>query len=135
MKTQIKDLRSGTKNQIKNQNVDYSTCPPASSHVGHSGTNAEIVNEVWSNVISENKDKLTIEIFGKELNLKAHRSLSGKSTSYYCDLDKEFFEQNFKMKAAKNEQPYLQISNANHIVAHNGKKSFANVCPSFITIK
>ena len=46
MKTQISQLRSGTKNQVLNPEVDYSQLPNATSHLGHSGTKHSEVDKV-----------------------------------------------------------------------------------------
>ena len=72
MKTQISNLRSGTKNQILNPEIDYSKLQNATSHIGHSGTNHYEVESVWAKVISENPEKMKVIIKGIELEMKAN---------------------------------------------------------------
>lgn len=134
MKTQISNLRSGTKNQILNKEIDYSQLPPATSHIGHSGTNADIVAEVWKKIKEENPDSMKIKIKGKILSLKANWSGSLKSVSYVSEISKEFLEEGFHMKSAENRNPYISIQFGNIILLHNGKNSFCSICPSLIEI-
>ena len=134
MKTQISNLRSGTKNQVLNSKVNYTDLKKATSHIGHNGSNREDVFMTWQKVVNENKDNLTIEILGKTLVLKANYSLSKKSVYYSCEIEKEFLENNFFIKPSKNKIPYMTISDANSIIVSNGKNSYKTICPSLITI-
>lgn len=134
MTTQISNLRSGTKNQILNPQVDYSTLPSASSHVGHSGSNQNDVEQIWQQVTSEHPEQMKVRVKGIEIDLKANWSLSRKSVSYNGSLSKEDLEEKFFLKAAKNESPSISIQFGNIIVVSNGKNSFTHICPSLIEI-
>jgi hypothetical protein len=135
MKTQIKNLTSGTKNQIINPEKDYSQLPPASSHVGHSGSNSQAVEDTWNQVTTENPEKITIDIWNEEITLNANWSMSGKTCAYFADIPKEFLQKNTSLVPPKKGEPYISIQNANHIVIHNGKNSYKTICPSLVTIK
>ena len=132
MKTQISDLRSGTKKQVLNPRINYALEPSATSHIGHAGTNGNGVAHVWEKVISENPAAIKISIFGKEVILTAQWSFSGKSINYVGDIPKDFLPK-FGIEPSHNE-PYITIHNANTVTVHNGKKSYAAICPSLITI-
>ena len=134
MKTQISNLRSGTKNQILNPQIDYTMIPGATSHVGHSGTNKNYVDEVWKMVISENQETMKVLVKGIEIDLKANWSLSRKSVSYWGTISKEDLEDKFYLKASKKETPSISIQNGNIIIVSNGKNSFTHICPSLIEI-
>ena len=134
MKTQINTLRSGNKNQILNTEIDYSQLKPATSHIGHSGSNHLEVASIWSKVIQENPEIMLISIKGLELELKANWSGSRKSVSYWGCVSKEDLEEKFHLAAAKKHEPYITIQSGNTIMVGNGKKSYAYVCPSLITI-
>lgn len=135
MKTQINELRSGTKNQRLNPEIDYTKLPQATSHIGHGGTNHEIVGDIWSKVKKENPEKMKIRLFGQVLELKANWSGSGKSVTYNAILDREFFKENFKsLDLSKKNEPYISIQDGNYIIVHNGKNSYVHVCPSLIKI-
>jgi hypothetical protein len=134
MKTQISPLRSGTKNQLLNPQVDYSTLPPATSHVGHSGSTSDAADKVWQQVISEHPDCMKVRIKGIEIDLKANWSLSRKSVIYWGSITKEDLEDKFFLKAAKKESPYISIQFGNIIMVSNGKDSFSHICPSLIEI-
>ena len=135
MKSQVNKLFSGRKNQILNPAIDYSALPKATSHNWHAGSSQLEVREAWRKVTSENKDSITIELWNQEFELKANWSLSGKSCSYTGGVTKEFFENNTGLKASKHSDPYISIHNATDIEINNGKKSFAGICPTLITIK
>jgi len=134
MITQISNLRSGTKNQILNPKIDYSKLPSASSHVGHSGSNQNDVEQIWKQVISEHPEKMKVRVKGIEIDLKANWSLSRKSVSYKGYFSKEDLEDKFFLKSAKNEIPSISIQFGNMIVVSNGKHSFTHLCPSLIEI-
>jgi hypothetical protein len=134
MKTQISPLRSGTKNQLLNPQVDYSTLPPATSHVGHSGSTSEEADQVWQQVTAENPETMRIRVKGLEIDLKANWSLSRKSVNYCGSLSKEALESKFHLTAAKKETPYISIQFGNIIVVSNGKNSFTHICPSLVEI-
>lgn len=134
MKTQISTLRSGTKNQLLNPQIDYSILPTASSHVGHSGSNQNDVEQIWKQVTSEHPEQMKVRVKGIEIDLKANWSLSRKSVSYNGSLSKEDLEDKFFLKAAKNESQSISIQFGNIIVVSNGKKSFTHICPSLIEI-
>lgn len=134
MKTQISNLRSGTKNQILNPQIDYSKLSAASSHVGHSGSNQNDVEQVWKQVITEHPEVMKVRVKGITIDLKANWSLSRKSVSYNGSLSKEDLEYKFFLKAAKNESPSISIQFGNIIVVSNGKNSFTHICPSLIEI-
>lgn len=134
MTTQVSNLRSGTKNQILNPQIDYSTLPPASSHVGHVGSNQNDVEQIWKKIISEHPEQMKVRVKGIEIDLKANFSLSRKSVSYNGSLSKEDLEDKFFLKAAKNESPSISIQLGNIIVVSNGKNSFTHICPSLIEI-
>jgi hypothetical protein len=134
MKTQILNLRSGTKNQILNAQIDYSKLPAASSHAGHSGSNSKEVKKIWEQVTAENPENLKIKIKGVEIVLTANWSKSRKSVNYYGSLTKKDLEDKFCLKSAQSENPYISIQNANIIIISNGKKNTSYVCPSLIEI-
>lgn len=134
MSTQISNLRSGTKNQLLNQQIDYSTLPLASSHDGHSGSNYEDVVNIWGRIIDENPEAMKVRVKGIEIDLKANWSLSRKSVSYSGFISKEDLEDKFFLKSAKNESPSISIQFGNVIVVSNGKHSFTYLCPSLIEI-
>lgn len=131
MKTQVNTLRSGAKNQVLNPEIDYSLLPKASSHIGHCGTNNKIVTEIWNKVCQENKEKLTISLFGKEIDMKANWSISGKSVSYHASIP---FLENFLLTPSKEELASITISGDCSIVVGNGRNHYVSVCPSLITI-
>jgi len=134
MKTQISNLKSGTKNQILNPQIDYTTLPNATSHVGHSGSNQNDVEQLWKQVTSEHLEQMKVRIKGIEIDLKANWSLSRKSVNYNGSISKENLEEKFFLKAAKNESPSISIQFGNIIVVSNGKNSFTHICPSLIEI-
>ncbi|MCO6367861.1 hypothetical protein GBO34_00850 [Roseivirga pacifica] len=134
MKTQISNLRSGTKNQILNPEIDYSQFPQATSHVGHSGSNHADVESIWSRVINENPESMKVIVKGIELELTANWSLSRKSVSYCGGISKQDLEGKFYLKASKKETPSISIQNGNIIVVSNGKNSYSHICPSLIEI-
>ncbi len=134
MKTQIKDLRSGAKNQILNSEIDYSILSKSTSHVGHAGSSQVEVSEVWDKVISENPEKMKIIIKGVEIELEAKWTLSRKSVSYCGNISEEDLEDKFSLKSAKNKIPTFCIDFGNIIEVSNGKNSFMKICPSLITI-
>ena len=134
MKTQISQLRSGTKNQLLNKDIDYSTLPKATSHVGHSGSNQYDVERIWTQVIAENPETMKVIVKGIELDLKANWSLSRKSVSYWGAISNEDLEDKFYLKSTKKEIPSISIQSGNIIVVSNGKNSYSHVCPSLITI-
>ena len=134
MNTQISKLRSGTKNQILNPEIDYSQFPQATSHVGHSGSNRTDVQEIWENVVSENPKSIRAIIKGVEVYLKANWSVSGKTVSYCGTISKEDLEDKFCLRAAKKEQPTISIQSGSDIIVSNGKKSYIHICPSLVKI-
>lgn len=134
MKTKISQLRSGTKDQILNPEIDYSNLPKATSHVGHSGSNSADVESIWKRITEENPDTMKVIIKGIEVDLKANWSLSRKSVSYCGSISKEDLEDKFYLKASKKETPSISIQHGNLIVISNGKNSSTYVCPSLIEI-
>jgi len=134
MKTQISNLRSGTKNQILNAAIDYSLLPKSTSHVGHSGSNTMDVENVWGKVILENPNKMNIVVNDLNLQLTANWSGSGKTVFYTAIISKEMLEEYFFIKAAKKETPYISIQHGNIIVVSNGKNSRKYICPSMFEI-
>lgn len=128
-----RSLRSGTKNQLLNDNIDYSKLNKATSHVGHAGSNNLECYQVWELVKIENPEFLKISLFGKEFTLKANWSTSGKSVTYFTNLTEEELGL-FPVKSAINKTPSLQIDFSNIITVSNGKNSSLNICPSLITI-
>lgn len=133
MKTQISNLRSGTKNQILNPNVDYGHLPNATSHLGHAGSSQQLVDQVYEKVKYENPEGLLIKIFDEEVKLKASWSLSRKSCSYFGNISKDFLSK-FGIEPALREVPYLSIQGGSTVIVSNGKNSFVNVCPSLVEI-
>lgn len=134
MKTQISQLRSGTKNQILNPEMDYSKFPQATSHIGHSGSNHADVENIWTRVTSENPETMKVVVKGIELELNANWSICRKSVSYWGSISKEDLENKFYLKAAKKETPSISIQHGNIIVVSNGKNSYSHICPSLIEI-
>lgn len=132
MKTQINTLLSGSKNQILNDQVDYSQFPKSTSHRGHAGTNRVEVNKVYSEVKKENPEQLIIEFFDHVIGLKANWSKSGKSCTYFGALPKEVASMFFTLP--KDGTPHIQIDNANSITVSNGENAHQTVCPSLIKI-
>lgn len=134
MKTQLSNLRSGIKNQILNNNINYSLLPNATSHVGHSGSSHVEVITTWNKIIKENPETLKINLKGLEIELKANWSLSRKSVNYMANFPKELLEEKFYLKPSKKETPYICINNGNTIMISNGKNSYVFICPSLIEI-
>ena len=134
MKAQISQLRSGKKGQLLNPSVDYSKLPQSTSQRSHCGTNEAEVASVWAKVVAENPEKMTAIINGLRVELKANRSVSGKSVTYYAEISKEDLENKFLVVPAKNENPYITIQQGNVITASNGQKGFTYVCPSLVQI-
>lgn len=134
MKTQINTLRSGSKNQLLNPNVDYSKLPKATSHNGHAGSNTELVLSIWARVKEENPEFLTIKIFGETLTLKANWTVSRKSVSYVTSISNEFLEENTIIKTTKSKVASLRIDSGNIIEISNGKNFRMTVCPSLVEI-
>lgn len=133
MKTQISSLRSGTANQILNPSVDYSTLPPATSHIGHSGTATKDVIPVWEQVKKEHPESMTVKLMGETLQLTANWSTSGKSVIYSATLSTEQLAK-FCIKNSATKTGSLAIHSANNIVVSNGKNSYVHICPSLIEI-
>ena len=135
MKTQISSLRSGTKNQILNSEIDYSKLPQATSHVGHSGSNQTEVESVWNRITSENPESMKVLVKGIEVELTANWSISNKTVSYSGSISKEVLEDKFYLKASKKQNPSISIQQGNIVVVYNGKNSYSHLCPSLIEIK
>lgn len=134
MTAQISNLRSGAKHQLLNPQIDYSTLPPAHSHVGHRGTDHSDVERVWKQVITEHPEQMKVRIKGIEIDLKANWSLSRKSVSYNGSISNVDLEDKFFLKATKNESATISIQFGNIIIVSNGKNSFTHICPSLIEI-
>lgn len=134
MKTQISNLRSGTKNQVLNPEIDYTKLPNATSHIGHGGTNHAEVESIWNRVISENPESMKVIIKGIELEMEENWSLSRKSVSYNASISKEDLESKFGIAPAKKETPYISIQFGNIIIVSNGKNSYSHICPSLVEI-
>lgn len=133
MKTQINNLRSGTKNQFLNDKIDYSKLPKSTSHNGHAGTNNNEAGEVWQRVISENPEELKVKILDEEYTLTANRSISGKSVNYTTGLTDEQLRK-FFITPSKTKIGSLQIDFSTVIEVRNGQKSYTHLCPSLIEI-
>lgn len=134
MKAQISQLRSGTKNQILNPEIDYYQLNKATSHVGHSGSNHADVDSIWKRITHENPERMKVIVKGIEVELTANWSLSRKSVSYSGSISKEDLEDKFYLKASKKATPSISIQYGNIIVVSNGKNSFIHLCPSLIEI-
>jgi hypothetical protein len=134
MKTQIKNLRSGKKNQIVNPEIDYVGDRKSSEYLGHAGSSYEDVLSVWDRVTKENPDKMKIRVKGVEVELTANWSISGSSVSYFGSISKEDLESKFKLVSAKNENPSIKIDFGNIITVSNGKNSSVHICPSLVEI-
>ena len=132
--TQVKTLRSGTKNQILNPEVDYSVLPKATSHNGHSGSNQKEVEQVWERIKDEHPESMNVIVNGIEVKLTANWSGSRKSVSYDGSISIEDLESKFNIKAAKTGTPSISVQRGNIIMVSNGKKSFRTVCPSLVEI-
>lgn len=133
MRTQISQLRSGTKNQILNPKVDYSQLAKATSHNGHSGSNHADVESIWNRVKDENPETMSIIVKGIKVELTANWSLSRKSVSYSGSISNEDLENVFGLKASKKFTASISIQ-GNIVVVSNGKNSYAHICPSLIEI-
>lgn len=133
MKTQISNLRSGRKNQLLNPNVDYSSLGKATSHSGHAGNTMQEVDKIWTKVIAENPEKLTIELLGETFELEAHWSLSRKSVSYSCPVPKSFLDK-LPVFQSEKKDPFIKVDGATLITVYNGQKDYCYICPSLITI-
>jgi len=123
--TQVKTLRSGTKNQILNPEVDYSTL---------SGSNHKEVQQVWEQIKSEHPESMNVIVSGIEVNLTANWSGSRKSVSYDGSISIEDLESKFNIKSSKTGTPSISIQRGNIIMVSNGKNSFRTVCPSLVEI-
>lgn len=135
MKTQIKHLRSGLKNQFLNPLIDYSNLPKntSQSNTAHCGTNNFIVSEVWEKVKRENPDFLKIKVFDIEIELFANWSRS-KKTVLYSGPIKTCLLNKFNIQETKDGGGFLNISYANNIEIRNTKNDYKNICPSLIDI-
>lgn len=131
MKTQINNLRSGTKNQVINPAITYNNT--ATSHVGHSGSKLEEVNEVWKKVIAENPESMTAIINGVKVEMKANWSRSRLSVSYFASITNEDLVR-FGVSPSKKDFPSISINCGNCISVNNGKNGHTYVCPSLVTI-
>ena len=134
MKTQIYNLRSGKKNQILNPEINYSNEPKSTSHIGHAGSNQQIVDDAWRKVVAENPEQLNATVKGVEVIFKANWSSTGKSVSYWATIDKDVLESIFGITKSKKNSAYIAIHDATTIEVGNGKSSFKYVCPSLIQI-
>ena len=134
MKTQINDLRSGTKNQILNEKVDYSILPRATSHVGHAGSGRAEVEKIWNKVVAENPEYIDAIIKGLYIRLTANYSLSKKTVYYRVYINSEIASLFFNIIAAKDCKTSISISNANRIIIYNGKNDSLYICPSLVHI-
>lgn len=134
MKTQISNLRSGTKNQILNAGIDYSKLPKATSHEGHSGSSQLEVGRVWESVKIENPESINVVVKGISVELKANWSLSKKSVNYTGSISKDDLEKKFNLKSSKTADAYISIQHGNVIVISNGKNIYTHLCPSLIEI-
>ena len=138
MKTQISNLRSGTKRQLLNEKVDYSKLPKSTSHPGHAGTNHATCLEVWEKVVRENPEKMRIKFLGEEIILKRNSSISGKHISFYGGMSNEttkkcVFELPKKVIEGLAHGD-IHIQGASNIEVSNGGNDGKNVCPSLIEI-
>jgi len=135
MRTQINTLLSGTKSQLLNSSIDYSTFPKATSHLGHAGTKHEVCDNIWNELVKENPEKLKVEIFGEEIELEANWSLSGKSVDYFGTVDADFAINKLGLTENNtNNGVSITISFSNIITVSYGKKAHFYICPSLITI-
>jgi hypothetical protein len=134
MKTQISQLKSGTKNQIVNSKIDYSTLAQATSHVGHSGSSAVEVQMIWNQVTQENPETMKIRLMDLEIELTANWSMSRKSVSYHGSISKSELEDKFGLCSSEKATPSISIQDGNLIVVSNGKKAYTHICPSLIEI-
>ena len=136
MKTQINSLRSGSRNQRFNPEVDYS------EHYRNASTSNPVGNyrkaggkDIWEKVRKENPEYMVVEILGETLELKASHSLSGKSTIYYGFIPRDIAREKFNLTLAKHEDPEISIQGSDTIIISNGKRDNYRLCPSFVTIK
>jgi hypothetical protein len=134
MKTQIKHLRSGSKNQVLNPAVDYSQLPKATSHIGHAGSSDAEKTKVWEMVKSENADSITFAFLGQTFTATANYSISGKSVTYTSIMPTELFEKTTGVKVGHEKNATISIQGANTILLRNGKNYECQVCPSLIDI-
>ena len=132
-KTQINHLRTGMKNQMINPNVDYSSLPRATTHQGHAGSRSEEVKETWDKVVSENPDVLCVEFNEAKYKLKSSKSISGKSTMYFCPVDDLDLAMMGIVSTSVAGKGFFSIQ-GNRIMFSNGKNSYVWVCPSLIKI-
>lgn len=134
MKTQISNLRSGSKNQVLNSEVDYSILPQATSHVGHAGTNSIEVSEVFAKVVGENPKSIKILIKGFEFELTANFSVAGNLKGYFTTISDDELKVISGITPSKTMNAFLSIYNGNSIEIGNGKNSYSKICPSLVTI-
>ena len=127
MKTQISSLRSGVKNQLLNRAVDYSQLPPATSHLGHGGTNHEISGKVFKKVLEENPNGMTIEIMGEKYEMSRNKDY------FTCEISGEDVKK-FGVSPKKGRTGLLVIQGGTIISVYNGYKGSGYLCPSFINI-
>ncbi len=75
------------------------------------GTNNDIRSIVWEQFRAKYSTTLTIQINSVKLILKANHSLSGKSTSYHCNLTPEQYVliNGSDFGLSKKKTPYLNI--------------------------
>lgn len=88
MKTQISQLINGSKDVRRElSSKKYEAAPKATSHIGFAGSSCVFRNATAEAVISENPTELNVIADGIKLTLYAHRSTTGKSIHYSCDLN------------------------------------------------
>lgn len=131
MKTQISPLRSGNKRQILNPNTDYTVLPQATSHIGHGGTNTKVIASVCEKVVAENPESLKIMINGKTFILPAHRSVSGKTVTYQCNISNDDCASLGATPSIR--QSVLSIQGGIPMI-YNGRNELITICPSLVTI-
>jgi uncharacterized protein YajQ (UPF0234 family) len=133
-KTQINELTTGLKNQIRNPDIDYSKLNYVASSGQHAGSNYDIVLENWKKIVKENPEEINAIIKGVSLKLKAKYSLSKESVSYTGTISDEEVKKIFHLTRSKKGQAYISIHFSNVIEVGNGGKSFVYLCPSYVTI-
>lgn len=126
MKTQVNDLRNGSKHQVLNPEVQY-------PRDGNVGTNKKISQQVFEQVKQQNQEELKIEVLGMNLTLKASYSTTGNFNGYVCSITPEQVLK-FGMQPKKNCGGYIQFYNGADFWVQNGGKSSVHVCPSLIKI-
>ena len=127
MKTQIKELRNGSKHQLLNPDVEY-------PRDGNIGTNKNLCKEIFNKIREENPNEIILNILGKEFKLFASYSTTNNFNGYHAILEHDDVRL-FGLEPKKNNKGIINFYNAGDLYITNGGNSLLYICPSLINIK